>query len=80
MFNFSDLLYKSMTVFVDVFSTQSDVGNHLECVREAFKRCRNARLAMNPKKTYLVVQRGVSLGYVVSEKGRKPDPEKIAMI
>ena len=33
MFIFSDLLYKSMTVFVDDFSTQSDEGSHLECVR-----------------------------------------------
>jgi hypothetical protein len=38
MFIFSDLLYKSMTVFVDDFSTQLDIKSHLECVREALKR------------------------------------------
>ena len=34
MYIFSDLLYKSMTVYVDDFNTQSSVGDHLECVRE----------------------------------------------
>ena len=38
------------------------------------------RLALNPDKTFLGVQRGVLLGYVVSEKGRKPDPDNIAVI
>ena len=80
MFIFSDLLYKSMTVFVDDFSIQSDKESHLECVREALKRCRMARLALNPENTYLAVKNGVLLGYVVSERGREPDPEKIAVI
>jgi hypothetical protein len=39
-----------------------------------------ARLALNPEKIYLAVQKGVLLGYVVSEKGREPNPEKIAVI
>ncbi|BFI32702.1 hypothetical protein MPTK2_3g07970 [Marchantia polymorpha subsp. ruderalis] len=77
---FSDLLYKSMTVFIDDFSTQSSIGEHLQCVREALIRCRKMQLALNPEKTFLGVQRGVLLGYVVSEKGREPDPEKVAVI
>lgn len=40
MYIFSDLLFKSMTVFVDDFSTQFSVNSHLECVREALIRCR----------------------------------------
>ncbi|OAE35250.1 hypothetical protein AXG93_1162s1260 [Marchantia polymorpha subsp. ruderalis] len=80
MYIFTDLLYKSMTVFVDDFSTQSSAGEHLQCVREALIRCRRMQLALNPEKTFLGVQRGVLLGYVVSEKGREPDPDKIAVI
>ena len=80
MYIFSDLLYKSMTVYIDDFNTQSSVGDHLECVREALKRCRKVRLALNPEKTYLAVQRGILLVYVVSEKGREPDPKKITVI
>ena len=38
------------------------------------------RLALNPDKTFLGVQRGVLLCYVVSEKGRLSDRDKIAMI
>lgn len=80
MYVFTDLLYKSMTVFVDDFSTQSSAAEHLQCVREALIRCRRMQLALNPEKTFLGVQRGVLLGYVVSEKGREPDPDKIAVI
>jgi hypothetical protein len=80
MFIFFDVLYKLMTVFVDDFSIQSDTESHLECVRDALKRCRMAKLALNLEKTYLAVQKGVLLGYVVNERGREPDPEKIAII
>ena len=80
MYIFNDLLFKFMTVFVDDFSTQSDVSNHLHCVREALVRCRKMRLALNPDKTFLGVNREVLLGYVVSEKGREPDPENVVAI
>ena len=39
---FTDLLFKFMAVFVDDFSTQSCTSQHLESVREALMRCRNA--------------------------------------
>ena len=39
---FSDLLHKTMTVFIDDFSTQSEIATHIECVRQAFERCRTA--------------------------------------
>jgi hypothetical protein len=38
------------------------------------------QLALNPDKTFLGVNREVLLGYVISEKGRKLDPEKIEAI
>ena len=79
MYIFSDLLFKSMTIYID-FSTQSSTKEHLHCVKEALVRCRQMRLALNPDKTFLGVQREVLLGYVVSEKGREPHPDKIAVI
>jgi hypothetical protein len=39
-----------------------------------------AQLALSPDKTFIKVQRDVLLGYVVSEKIRESDPEKIAVI
>ncbi len=35
---------------------------------------------MNPEKKNLVVERGVLLGHVVSQKGKELDPEKIEVI
>ena len=80
MYIFINLLLKFMTIFVDDFSTQSSAREHLRCVREALIRCRKMQLALNPDKTFLGVQRGVLLGYVVSEKRREPDLNKIALI
>ena len=80
MYIFNNLLFKSMTVFVDDFSTQSDVSDYLHCVRKTLVRCRKMRLALNPDKTFLRVNRGVLLGYIVSKKRREPDPEKVVAI
>jgi hypothetical protein len=79
MYIFTDL-FKSMTVFVDYFSTQSNVNDHLHYVKEVLIRCRKLRLTLNPDKTFLGINRGVLLGYVVSEEGREPDPKKVAVI
>ena len=69
-----------MTIFIDDFSTQSSTSQHLQCLRETLVRCRQMHVVLNPDKTFLKVQRGVFLSYVVSEKGRKPDPDKITVI
>ena len=55
MYIFTDLLIKSMTIFIDDFSTQSSNGQYLECVREALIRCRTMQLALNSDKTILGV-------------------------
>ena len=61
MYIFANLLFKAMTVYIDDFSTQPSTSEHLQCVREALVRCRQMRLALNPDKTFLRVQRGVLL-------------------
>jgi hypothetical protein len=35
---------------------------------------------LNPAKLYIEVKRGVLLGYIVSEAGTEPDPEKVEVI
>lgn len=50
--------------------------SYLECVREDLKKCRKARLALNLKRTYLAMQRGVLLGYAVNEKGSSRIPKR----
>ena len=76
MYIFTGLLFKSMTVYIDDFSTQSTSEDHVESVRLALVRCRKMRLALNADKIFLDVQRGVLLGYVVSERKENPTPIK----
>jgi hypothetical protein len=71
MYIFTDLLFKSMTILVDDFSTQSNTSHHLESVRETLIRCRKIPLALNPDKTFLGVRRGLLLEYMVSENERR---------
>ena len=80
MYIFTNFLFKSMTIYINNFSTQSSNDKHVENVKLALVRCRNMRLALNPDKTFLGVQRGILLCYVVNEEGREPDPDKIAVI
>ena len=35
MYIFTDLFFKSMTVYIDYYSTQSNTSQHLQCVKEA---------------------------------------------
>lgn len=79
-FIFSDLLHKSMSVFIDDFSVQTSKISHLTAVKECFLRCQKNGLSLNPTKLYLAVERGVLLGYVVSKAGKEPDPEKVEVI
>lgn len=55
MYIFTDLLFKSLTIFVDNFNTQFSASQHLECVREALIRCRKMQLALNLEKILLGV-------------------------
>ena len=48
MYIFTNLLFKSMTIFIDEFNTQSNTNQHLQCIREALVRCRQMQLALNP--------------------------------
>ena len=80
MYIFTDLLLKSMTVFVDDFSTQYSASTHSKCVRADLIRRKKLQLALNPDKTFLGVQREVLLEYVANEKGLEPDSNKIAVI
>jgi hypothetical protein len=77
---FSELLRKSMAVFINDFSTQTSREEHLEMLRACFQRCREVGISLNPEKVYLAVVRGILLGYVVSKKGKEPNPDKVEVI
>jgi hypothetical protein len=77
---FSKLLHKSMDVFIDDFNTQTSREEHLEMLKTCFQRCREVGISLNPKKVYLAMVRGILLGYVVSKKGKEPNPDKVEVI
>ena len=79
-FAFSDLLHKSMTIFIDDFSTHSSATKHHHWVRECLIRCRRTGIAVNPDKLYLAVKKGILLGHIVSQEGTEPDPAKVEAI
>ena len=80
MYIFTDLLYKSMRVFIDDFNTLLKSSQHLGCVRETLVRCRQMQLALNLDNTILGVQKDMMLSYMMSKKDREPDLENIAVV
>ena len=79
-FCFLKLLHKSMTVFIEDFSTHSKRQDHLYWVRKCLIRHLNTRIVINPNKIFVAVVRGVLLGHIVSEAGIEPDLEKVEVI
>ena len=79
-FAFSDLLHKSMTVFIDNFSSHSSTAEHLHWVRECLIGCRKIEIAVNLDKLYLAVKRGVLLGYIIFQEGIELDLTKVKAI
>jgi hypothetical protein len=63
-----------------ILALTSNTSDHLQCIREALIKCRKMQLVFNPDKTFLGVNRRMLLGYVVSEKIRESDLEKIKVI
>jgi hypothetical protein len=48
--------------------------------RITFSCLRANRVKLNPKKCVFGVPRGMLLGYIVSQRGIKPNPEKVATL
>jgi hypothetical protein len=69
-----------MEVFIDDFSRQTSREEHLEMLRACFQRCREVGISLNPEKVYLAMVRGILLGYVISKKGKEPNPNKVEVI
>ncbi|XP_078148472.1 uncharacterized protein LOC144543896 [Carex rostrata] len=78
---FSDLIEKSMEVFMDDFSVYGTTFD--ECLLNLFKilqRCEEVNLVLNWEKCHFMVQEGVVLGHVISAKGLEVDRAKIEVI
>ena len=78
---FHDMMHRDVEVYVDDIIVKSqDRSDHLAALERFFERIRQFRLRLNTKKCIFGVTFGKLLGYMVSERGIKADPDKIKAI
>ncbi|KAL5576650.1 hypothetical protein UlMin_018349 [Ulmus minor] len=78
---FSDMIEKTMEIFMDDFSVLGEsfricLGN----LEQVLDRCEETNLVLNWEKFHFMVQEGIVLGHQVSEKGIEVDKAKIEVI
>ena len=75
------MMHRDVEVYVDYMIMKSrDKLDHLVALERFFKRIRQFRLRLNPKKCTFGVTSGKLLGYMVSDRGIEADPDKIRAI
>ena len=78
---FHDMMHRDVEVYVDDMTVKfQDRADHLAALQRFFKRIRQFRLRLNPKKCTFGVTSGKLLGHIVSERGIEVDPKKIKAI
>ena len=78
---FHDMMHKEIKVYVDNMIAKSQKrDNHAENIKKLFERLRKFQLKLNPCKCTFRVTSGKLLGFVVSDRGIKVDPNKIKAI
>ena len=78
---FHDMKHRDVEVYIDDMIVKSrDRPDHLADLERFFERTRQFRLRPNPKKCTFGVTSGELLGYMVSKRGIKVDPDKIIAI
>ena len=75
------MMHQDVEVYVDDMIVKSrDRSDHLAALERFFRRIRQFRLRLNPKKCTFGVTSGKLLGYMVNERGIKVDLDKIRAI
>ena len=78
---FSDLVKKSIEVFMDDFSViGSTFDDCLHNLTLVLKRCMETNLVLNREKCHFMVKEGIVLGHRISEGGIEVDRAKIEII
>ena len=71
---FSDMIEKSIEVFMDDFSMiGSTFDNYLHNLDLVLKRCMETNLVLNWEKCHFMVREGIVLGHRISGKGIEVD-------
>ncbi|KAJ9565113.1 hypothetical protein OSB04_001079 [Centaurea solstitialis] len=75
---FSDMLEKSIEIFMDDFSVYgSSFDDCLENLRKGLERCEETDLVLNREKCHFMVTEGIVLGHLISKRGVKVDKAKL---
>ena len=78
---FSDMVEKTIEIFMDDFSVMGDsFDNYLANLRAVLARCEETNLVLNWEKCYFMVQEGIVLGHRISARGIEVDRAKIEAI
>jgi Reverse transcriptase (RNA-dependent DNA polymerase) len=78
---FSDLIENIIEVFMDDFSMYDTTFDEcLSNMTKVLQRCEDVNLVLNWEKYHFMVQQGVVLGHIISEKGLEVDKVKIKII
>ena len=78
---FHDMMHKEIEDYVDdiVVKSKTKIG-HLQVLEQVFKRCKEYKLRMNPKKCAFGVSAGKFLGFLVHHRGISVDSAKATAI
>ncbi|XP_045797211.1 uncharacterized protein LOC123891391 [Trifolium pratense] len=78
---FSDFIENCMEVFMDDFTVYgASFDACLTSLNLVLSRCIETNLVLNFEKCHFMVQQGIVLGHIISEKGISVDPAKIDVI
>ena len=78
---FGDHLGRSVEAYVDNIVVKTRKADDLVAdLRVAFDCLRAKRVTLNPEKCMFGVPRGTLLGFIVSQRGIEPNPEKVSAI
>ncbi|KAJ9536445.1 hypothetical protein OSB04_un000380 [Centaurea solstitialis] len=78
---FSDMIERSMEIFMDDFSVFGDSFDEcLDHLAAVLERCQETSLVLNWEKCHFMVNEGIVLGHKVSEEGIEVDQAKVEVI
>jgi hypothetical protein len=77
---FEEYIPRFMQLFLDDFAAFGTRKAHLQHVELYLKKCREARLSLNPAKCAYGVTSEMLLGHIVSKDGIAMDPDKVKAI
>jgi hypothetical protein len=78
---FSEEKDKYVVIYLDDIMMFSKIDpNHLQHLRKVFLKCKKFGISLNPKKSHFAMEEGKLLGHIISERGIKIDPDRVAAI